>query len=236
MGKKCSNKACKNALVLSNGCLPLSEFNESGSNCDGLKSWCKDCSRASRRKSYEINNLNEVRYRNSHKKESKLYRDEYYLKNKEQIISDTKEYIKLHPEIKKISNKNWYLKNKDYYSAYSRERYNNDINYKLNKRLRTRLSDELRKNIVGKSFRTFDLLGLPIQDFKVYIENKFLPGMSWENWGKYTWHLDHIIPLSSFDLTDPEQQKKAFNYANYQPLWAKDNLQKGSKLNWVKTH
>lgn len=73
-------------------------------------------------------------------------------------------------------------------------------------------------------------LGCSIEDFKNYIETKFVPGMDWENWSRDGWHLDHIRPLSSFDLTDRNQFLKAVHYTNFQPLWAKDNLSKGSKL------
>ena len=58
--------------------------------------------------------------------------------------------------------------------------------------------------------------------------------MTWKNWGVKGWHLDHIIPCASFDLSLPEEQKKCFHYTNLQPLWAEDNLSKGSKLDWKK--
>jgi hypothetical protein len=54
--------------------------------------------------------------------------------------------------------------------------------------------------------------------------------MSWDNYGKYGWHIDHIKPCSSFDLSDRKQLLECFNYRNLQPLWALDNLKKGSKL------
>jgi hypothetical protein len=51
--------------------------------------------------------------------------------------------------------------------------------------------------------------------------------MNWENQGE--WHIDHILPCASFDLTKEEEQRKCFHYTNLQPLWAKDNMIKGSK-------
>ena len=65
-------------------------------------------------------------------------------------------------------------------------------------------------------------------EVKIYLESKFQEGMSWENMG--AWHIDHILPCSSFDLTDPEQQKKCFHYTNLQPLWATENLSKSDKI------
>ncbi len=52
--------------------------------------------------------------------------------------------------------------------------------------------------------------------------------MNWDN--RRTWHIDHIRPCASFDLTDPEQQKVCFNFRNLQPLFAIDNLKKGAKF------
>ena len=54
--------------------------------------------------------------------------------------------------------------------------------------------------------------------------------MSWNNHGKFGWHMDHIKPCASFDLTDPKQQEECFHYSNYQPLWWNENLSKGAKV------
>ena len=56
--------------------------------------------------------------------------------------------------------------------------------------------------------------------------------MTWDNYEYYGWHIDHIIPCSSFDLTDPEQQRLCCHYTTLQPLWWHENLAKNAKLNW----
>lgn len=75
-----------------------------------------------------------------------------------------------------------------------------------------------------------ELLGCYPEELKVYLEAKFKKGMSWNNWSYRGWHIDHIIPIASFDLTDIKQQKKAFHYTNLQPLWRKENMLKSDKL------
>ena len=98
----------------------------------------------------------------------------------------------------------------------------------MTENLRRRVS--LALNGLNKSKSTIELLGCTIDEFKIYISNKFDSQMSWDNYGIYGWHIDHIIPCSSFDLTDPKQQKICFHYTNLQPLWAIDNLKKGNKI------
>ena len=70
-------------------------------------------------------------------------------------------------------------------------------------------------------------LGCSIGTFKLYLENQFEEGMSWDNYGD--WHLDHVIPLAQYDLSNQTEFLEAANWLNYQPLWATENLSKGSQ-------
>jgi hypothetical protein len=74
------------------------------------------------------------------------------------------------------------------------------------------------------------LLGCEWLEFIAHIESQFQPGMTWENHGVRGWHFDHIKPLSSFDLTNDEELRKACHYTNVQPLWAADNIRKAGKI------
>jgi len=94
--------------------------------------------------------------------------------------------------------------------------------------LRANLYNWFKLNGKQKSSKTEQLLGCSYQEFITYLIPKFQRGMTLENHGE--WHIDHIIPLASFDITDPEQQRQACHYTNLQPLWAKDNLSKGAKI------
>ena len=114
---------------------------------------------------------------------------------------------------------------------YVRKRRAGDLNYKILSRLRGRLSDAVRGRTRGGSH--VEVLGCPIEDFKDYLSGQFKEGMSWDNYGKDGWHLDHKIPLSFFDLSDPEQVKKACHFSNIQPLWAMENIIKSNKLEYA---
>jgi hypothetical protein len=106
------------------------------------------------------------------------------------------------------------------------------IQGKIARNLRNRITHAL--DGVKKIDRTEKLLGCSFPEFMKYIEQLFLPGMTWENHGLYdgtnrVWHMDHIIPCISFDLTKEEEQRKCFHYTNLRPLWAVDNLKRPKK-------
>jgi hypothetical protein len=69
-------------------------------------------------------------------------------------------------------------------------------------------------------------LGCSISQLIVHLENQFSQGMNWDNYGE--WEIDHIQPLSKFDLTDRAQFREAANFQNLQPLWKSDNRRKGA--------
>ena len=73
-----------------------------------------------------------------------------------------------------------------------------------------------------------NLIGCTGRELVMHLESQFLPGMSWDN--RNEWHIDHIIPLSSFNLLDSIQFSKASHYTNLRPLWAKDNKYKSDFL------
>ena len=80
-----------------------------------------------------------------------------------------------------------------------------------------------------KTGHTIDLFGCSVAEVVKHLESQFTDGMTWDNYGFRGWHIDHVRPCSSFDMTDPEDQKRCFHVSNLQPLWAFDNMSKGAK-------
>lgn len=124
----------------------------------------------------------------------------------------------------------WQESNKKRRHDIRQDRFKNDINYRLIASIRGRVAHAIKSQQSTKSRKTIALLGCSIEQARQHIENQFQDGMTWENYGYRTWHIDHIIPLSSFDLTSEEEQRKAFHYTNLQPLSARENMKKGSKV------
>ena len=158
----------------------------------------------------------ENEYNENHKEKRNLYAKEYRKTHKKEISLKAKKYKKTHKkEILIRQNK------------YQKKKLKKDINFKLAYNLRIRIYHALCNN--QKSGSAIKDLGCSIPELKIYLENKFQPGMTWDNWSYTGWHIDHIKPLSSFDLTNREDFLKACHYTNLQPLWSKENWEKSNK-------
>jgi hypothetical protein len=133
---------------------------------------------------------------------------EWYLRNKERVLNKSKR---------------WNFANRSKINANKYRRYHTDVNFKLADILRSRITKFLRHG------KVLTALGCSVEELKRHLESRFQPGMTWENWSKTGWHVDHVKALSKFNLMDPVEFAKASHYTNLQPLWAEDNHRKHNK-------
>jgi hypothetical protein len=192
-----------------------------------------------RAKQYRLNNKEKVhkkikQYRLINREKINEQAKQYRFINRERIIKWKKQYRLNNKEKLKQKAKQYYIDNKEELREkrkhYGKVRYHEDIKYRISRILRKRVYSVIKGQNTSKISKTKDLIGCDWNTFKPYFESKFREGMTWENHGRKGWHIDHIIPCASFDLTDPEQQKKCFHYTNLQPLWWYENLSKGDKI------
>jgi hypothetical protein len=149
------------------------------------------------------------------------HRKQYHLKRYE----EQKELIKERERIRYRQNK---ASIRAKQTVYNRKKYKEDPAYKLSLNLRTRILAAIKRGKSIKHSKTVDLIGCTISEARHHIESLWQPGMNWSNHNIHGWHIDHIRPCCTFDLTDPEQQKQCFHYTNLRPLWARDNLARPS--------
>jgi len=213
------------------------EFHKQSKQKDGLHSWCKDCHnkfiRESRQsieykeyqKQYNKNYVNSIIY----KKNLKKYKDNR--KSYDRIRMQSLEYKLYQKEYTKKYRKT--KQRKLYKKLYQKQ---NSIMLSL----RNRINKVIKNNV--KSKHTIELLGCSIKQLKQHLESQFKSGMSWNNHGTghhgkgmQEWHIDHIKPCASFDLSKAEEQLKCFHYTNLQPLWANENLTKADKYDQGKS-
>jgi hypothetical protein len=172
-------------------------------------------------------------------KDRKKYQRKWYLKNKKENYQkwleekriSCREYYRKNKKRENKRSRLYKLKNKEKIkitaNIYYKNRRKKDMAWRLLVNVRTRINHAL-KGKYKKSKKTRDILGCTVEELKKYIESKFKLGMSWEK--RHLIHIDHIKPCSSFDLTKASEQRECFHYTNLQPLWASENLAKGSKI------
>lgn len=152
------------------------------------------------------------------------YLAENYRANKDERLAKQKIYVAANRERRNHKSREWNKRNPEKRREIERKRYEKN---RALCNLRSRMYKALKGYTKGAS--TLPLTGVEsIEQLKAYIESKFQPGMSWDNYG--LWHIDHIKPCSAFDFSITEQQFECFHYTNLQPLWKLDNLKKGSTL------
>jgi hypothetical protein len=134
---------------------------------------------------------------------------------------NSKESVKVRRRLKR---KNPFVRQKE--NAYAKRKYKTDPQFRMACCLRARFHKKV--TVKNRSLGTFDLVGTSPVNCAKHLESLFDEGMSWDNYG--SWHIDHVIPLCSFNLDFVEEQKKAFHYTNLQPLWAEDNMRKGARI------
>jgi hypothetical protein len=211
--------------------LPFDRFGTNTNIKSGLNSMCKTCQSIHTghvpRKDFYINYIFEV------KECSKCF----LIKSFSDFYKNKNTLIGLVPFCKECDSlrKSIYRKNnRDKINLYEKNKMLSDINFKIAVRLRVRLHSALtysKSSRVGSAVRD---LGCSISELKIHLEKQFYnrsdgTKMTWEQYGPKGFHIDHIKPLSSFDLSDRGQFLEACNWQNLQPLWCEDNLSKGAK-------
>lgn len=176
----------------------------------------------------------EYRLRN---KEAKRVRDKaYYERTKQEraryartpaALATRQKYRKSHADQLREQHRAWRDKNRDHLRQYKRNRHRDPV-VALMKRARDRTRNALAAGLTKKCRRTVELLGCTPSELVLWIESQFCDGMCWERLSEI--HLDHIIPLAAFDLTDEDQQRAAFHYTNLRPMWEIDNKRKSCRV------
>ena len=189
-----------------------SNFHKNKNMRDGLNTHCKNCI-IQKQKQYDIENR--VKKREYYQNNRDRIKD-YYLQNRDRI-------------------KHYQLKNHDKIIAqkkiYSNNKYKSDINFRLVCNLRKRVLNAFKARNVRKTNKTFSLLGCSHSFLRLWIESQLYSEMTLENYGKI-WCLDHCLPIASFNLLDGNDVKKCFNWINLRPMYVKDIIIKGDKIDY----
>jgi hypothetical protein len=227
----------------------LTEFHKKSESKDGHNARCKACVKLHHQKWYAKNrekviagqkkyvakNREKVKkYRSQYRAENKEKNAEYhrgnYIKNKEKILTQTRKYKKENKEKVSARTKRYSKNNREKINEnkrkYKKKRRETDPVYALTCVLRSRLNEVIKGQT--KAATTMALLGCTVEEVKKFLQNQFVEGMSWDNRGT-AFHIDHMVPCASFDLSDAEQQRRCFHFTNLQPLFASENMSKGNK-------
>jgi hypothetical protein len=192
--------------------------------------------KAYREKNHEAVKARCRTWRNKNRDVVIAYKKLYSSVNSETIKEERRIWRKNNPDKVSSRNKAWYSTNREkavnYSKSYIRKRLKNDSLFRMVRSLRSRLLLAFKQQNTKKLNSTFKLTGCTKQELRQHLVSKFRDGMTLENHGPI-WHIDHIRPCASFDLSDPAQAAACFHYSNLQPLFAKENRMKSDKFQLV---
>lgn len=156
----------------------------------------------------------------------------YYHANKDKVAAYYREKLTDDQrERRRAATRRWKANNRARCNSVNRKHtsaYRKSPRGRLVNNLRSRLKSYLRQPLGTPSHHLFGCSSVAL---RLHIESLWVGGMTWKGYGR-SWVIDHIKPLASFDLTDPQQRAQASHYTNLQPLWRVLNEAKGAKLNW----
>lgn len=209
---------------------PHSGFHREKQKSDGLRADCKVCATA-RRRAYYANNREAERQRyEDWRKRNPTYHAEWHKLHEPRLKAKASAYYRENIEQYRENSKRWREENRPRVRELDLESY-----YRRQATAKGRL-DHAMSAVVWRSLKkakggrgTFDILGYGLADLMAHLERQFRDGMTWGNYGE--WHVDHILPLASFNYETPDcpNFRAAWALANLRPLWAKENLTKNAK-------
>lgn len=156
----------------------------------------------------------------------KLYRQ----KNREYILQKAKKHYKINLQAKKEYDKIYRLKNIVIINQKRRQRCQTHINFRLRKNFSGRIRTLFKNLNLTTNGSKLLFCGCTMQELRIYLEKYFTDGMTWENYGQFGWHIDHITPCKFFNMENTIEVKQCFHYTNLRPLWRDENISKGDRL------
>lgn len=223
---------------------PIEEFAAVKGYKEGRCSWCKSCKREYGRQYYYANKEKMLKYGKEWFANNKDHARERLRQWRKKNPESDRKYYEMHKEACKLRTQKWVTENPDKVKAIRGKAYAKKDKTKRNEMLRVQrlnnpamrinasISSLIRRSLRdGKHGRSWEsLVGYNVETLMAHLEAQFKPGMTWDNYGE--WHIDHIVPLSIFNITDEKSKgfKKAWGLLNLRPLWAGENMSKHKKL------
>lgn len=216
----------------------LTDFHKKPKSLDGLNTICIECVKSKQKEYWEKTKTIKKEKQKKYYLDNKEFFTEYHSQNREKILEQQKLYRLENPDKIKQLKKDYVKNNPDKIKKYRDEYYqkNKEVILKKNREWnkknahivtwRSILKSHLRRIGKSKEGKTIDLLGYSALELKQYIESLFIEGMDWNNHGE--WEIDHIRPVTSFDMDTLPSVVNALN--NLQPLWRNENRSKYNKF------